>query len=203
MSLASLPPAVSWPGVSFPPRGPWGRFPRFQGTTRRSESPPPVPPHFVAFARRYPGRTRCSLPRPPSASAEGLELVTRCSRRDIAEKMEGPPRFLENPKVNVPRSPTPAGSQAPGHGDAATRPSVAYKTSAPASFFISGLNRAARSLAVYASRRRLPGHHARLASGCWPSSAGRGSVPRRVPTRSFRDTIASSSPKLSWRTIER
>jgi hypothetical protein len=26
--------------------------------------------------------------------ATGLELVTRCSRRGIAEKMEGPPRFL-------------------------------------------------------------------------------------------------------------
>src|SRR3977135_2899175 len=75
-------------------------------------------------------------------------------------------------------------------------------TSAPASFFISGLNGTARSLAIYASRRRLPGRHARLASGRWPSSAGRGSVPRRVPTRGFRDTIASSSPKLSWRPID-
>ena len=28
----------------------------------------------------------------------GQELVTRCSRRGIAEKMEGPPRFLGNPR---------------------------------------------------------------------------------------------------------
>jgi hypothetical protein len=123
------------------------------------------------------------------------------SRRESAEKMEGPPRFLGNPKVNVPRSPTPAGSQAPGHGGTATRPSVSSTTSAPASFFISGLNRTARSLAVYASQRRLLGRHARLASGRWPSSAGRGSMPRRVPSRGFRDTIASSTPKLSWRTL--
>ena len=83
---------------------------------------------------------------------------------------------------------------------AATRPSVAFKTSAPASFFISGLNGAARSLAVYASQPGSPRHHARLASGCRPGFAGRGSLPRRVPTRGFRVTIASSSPKLSWRT---
>jgi hypothetical protein len=51
VSLASVPPAVSWPGAPFPRRGPSGRFPRFQGTTRRSDSPSPVPPRFVAFAR--------------------------------------------------------------------------------------------------------------------------------------------------------
>jgi hypothetical protein len=51
VSLASIPSAVSWPGASFPPRGPEGRFPRFHGTIRRSDSPPPVPPHFVSFAR--------------------------------------------------------------------------------------------------------------------------------------------------------
>ena len=51
MSLPSVPPAVSWPGASFPPRGPEGRFPRFHGTIRRSESPPPVPPRFVSFTR--------------------------------------------------------------------------------------------------------------------------------------------------------
>src|SRR3954453_13945168 len=73
-SLASLPPAVSWPGASFPPRGPEGRFPRLTGTTRRSESPPPLPPHFVAFDWRYLGRIRVSLPWSPDAPATSLEL---------------------------------------------------------------------------------------------------------------------------------
>ena len=50
-SLASIPPTVSWPGAPFPRRGPSGRFPRVTGSTRRSDSPPPVPPRFVAFAR--------------------------------------------------------------------------------------------------------------------------------------------------------
>ena len=113
VSLASIPPAVSWPGASFPPRGPSGRFPRFTGTTRRSESPPPVPPHFVAFVWRYPGRTRGSLPRSTGAPAAGLELVTRCSRRDSPRRWRGLPGSWRTPAL-VPCSPTPAGSQAPG-----------------------------------------------------------------------------------------
>jgi len=39
---------------------------------------------------------------------------------------------------------------------------------------ISGLNHTAFDLAVYASQGRSPTHRARLASGCWPGSAGRG-----------------------------
>jgi hypothetical protein len=98
VSLPSTPPAVSWPGASFPPRGPSGRFPRFHGTIRRSESPPPVPPHFVAFAWRYPGRIRVSLPRPPDAPAAGLESVTRylppgnCREGGGASQVPGEPR---------------------------------------------------------------------------------------------------------------
>jgi hypothetical protein len=79
--------------------------------------------------------------------------------------------------VSVPCSSTPARSQAPGHCGAATRPSVEWTTSAPAMMSISGLIHTARSLAVYASQCRLPEHHARLASGRWPSSAGRGWLP--------------------------
>jgi hypothetical protein len=188
VSLASFPPAVSWPGASFPPRGPSGRFPRFTGTTRRSESPPTLPPHFVAFVWRYPGRTRGSLPQPPGAPAAGLELVTRCSRRDSPRRWRGLPGSWRTPAL-VPCSPTPAGSQAPGRCGAATRPSVNLTTSAPAMITLSGLNRTARSLAVYASQIGLPRYHARLASGRWPSSAGRGWLPagsqRKVSAYSF------------------
>ena len=42
---------------------------------------------------------------------------------------------------------------------------------------ISGLNRTAFDLAVYASRGQLPARHARLASGRWPSFAGRDWLP--------------------------
>ena len=108
--------------------------------------------------------------------AAGLELVTRGSRRDLPRRWRGLPGSWRTP-VLVPCSPTPAGSHAPGHCGAATRPSVTLRTSAPAMMTISGLNHTARSLAVYASQPGLPRHHARLASGYWPSSAGRGWLP--------------------------
>jgi hypothetical protein len=103
--------------------------------------------------------------------------------------------------VSVPCPSTPAGSQAPGPCGAATRPSVEWTTSAPAMMSISGLNRTARSLAVYASQCGLPRHHARLASGRWPSSAGRGLVAPQGSIERFPRYIASPFPKLSWRTL--
>jgi hypothetical protein len=60
--------------------------------------------------------------------------------------------------------------------------------------------RTARSLAIYASQCGLPRHHARLASGRWPSSAGRGLVAPQGSIERFPRYIASPFPKLSWRT---
>jgi hypothetical protein len=60
-----------------PSAGSLGSVPPRRRYMRRSDSPPPVPPRFVAFAWRYHGRTRVSLPWPPGAPAAGLELVTR------------------------------------------------------------------------------------------------------------------------------
>ena len=82
----------------------------------------------------------------------------------------GPPRFLGNPAVPVPCSPTPAGP---------THQAITCVGAAPAMSqrrlpreIISGLNRTALALAVYASSGRLPAQHARLASGCWPALPG-------------------------------
>jgi hypothetical protein len=100
--------------------------------------------------------------------------------------------------VNVPCSPTPAGPRAPGHCGAATRPSVKLKTSAPAGRIISGLNRTARSLAVYASQCRSPGHHARLAPGCWPALPDGAGYPQG-PNERFPRSLPPF-PSLSWRT---
>ena len=47
---------------------------------------------------------------------------------------------------------------------------------------------------------RVARHHARLASGCWPSSTGRDWLPAGFQ-RKVSDLIASPFPKLSWRTI--
>ena len=56
MSRSSFPPPVPCSGPAFPPQGPAGQFPRFSGTTRCSDSPPPIPSCFVAFAQRYRSR---------------------------------------------------------------------------------------------------------------------------------------------------
>lgn len=51
------------------------------------------------------------------------------------------------------------------------------RSSATSTNPLSELERRARSLAVYASRPRSPSHHARLAAGWWPASAGWDSTP--------------------------
>ena len=57
---------------------------------------------------------------------------------------------------------------------------------------ISGLDSMALGLTVYASQGGSPLHHARLVSGCWPSSAGRGSLTRTVATKGF--CVRATSP---------
>lgn len=66
---------------------------------------------------------------------------------------------------------------------------------------ISGLNHTACTLAVYASQRRLPVHHARLASGRWPTFTGWDFNPLGS-SRNFRATSCCSfqATRLSWRT---
>ena len=66
--------------------------------SRRYDSLPPVPPHFVAFAWRYP-RVH-SFPSLPGGRVRrrGPELLTRSPARELAEETTGSPRFLGNPK---------------------------------------------------------------------------------------------------------
>lgn len=78
----------------------------------------------------------------------------------------------------MPRSGDPGGTIASGHSgepylfDATILPSAISTASAP-TVDISGLNHAACTLAVYASQPRSPADHARLATGWWPTLAGR------------------------------
>jgi hypothetical protein len=62
------------------------------------------------------------------------------------------------------------------------------------------LNSMAFGLAVYTSQCGLLQHRARLASGCWSGSTGRGSHPQ-VPLKGFKvaDYISFSFPKLACR----
>ena len=60
---------------------------------------------------------------------------------------------------------------------------------------ISGLNRTAFDLAVYASQGWSPTRHARLASGCWSGSTGRDWLPAGFHLKGFKLRL-SSSPEL-------
>jgi hypothetical protein len=101
--------------------------------------------------------------------------------------------------MHVPCSSTPAGPRTPGLHGVSVLPSVFFTTSAPAITSISGLIHTARTFAVYASQDGSLHHHARLASGCWPGSAGRDWLPagfhRRVSAHKH-----PPFPGFSWRT---
>jgi len=62
---------------------------------------------------------------------------------------------------------------------------------------ISGPDRTALGLAVYASQWRPPCHHARFASGCWLGPAGRDSLTRGVAMKGFRVRASSSLLELT------
>ena len=115
---------------------------------------------------------------------------------DMSVETDGALRFPSSPRVPTPRSWTPVGPNTPGHGGVSTRPPLVSTTEAPA-MNISGLDSTALGLTVYASQGGSPLHHARLVSGCWPSSAGRDSLTRRVATKGFCVRVTSSFLELS------
>src|SRR5512132_3123187 len=141
------------PVPPFAPRGPSGRFPHFLAPTA---------------ALRLPSAP--ALPR--SRSARRFHLPVAAS---------GPPRFLGNPPMHALLS-DPGGTAATGQSGiallvASVLPSAGSMASAPTRSSLSGLNPTAYMLAVYASPPGLPLFDARLASGWWPTLAGRDSNP--------------------------
>jgi len=152
------------------------QFPGVIGTTRSSDFSPPFPLHFVllrsavpphrpAFARAPPGRPRRALGGlgQPGLPFTGLPWVEAARY----------PRFLVDPLAFVPCSSTPRGPARSGLlSTAPMLPSAPTTASAPPTTLISGLNRTARPLAVYASQPGSPRIRARLASGCWPALPG-------------------------------
>jgi hypothetical protein len=141
--------AVSWPGAAFPPRGPSGRFPRFHGTTRRSDSPSPVPPRFVAFARPVSRSHPRFAPMAAGCAGHGPGVGDPVPPAGTHREGEGASQVPGGPRGGH------APLSDPG-GTACARPlrrrDAAFRhtdtTSAPASVLISGLNHAARPLAV-------------------------------------------------------
>jgi hypothetical protein len=105
-----------------------------------------------------------------------LELVTRYLQPGKSRwKRQDLLRSWGTPIVLLPCSSTPVGPTHQAMRCVGAAPAVST-TKAPA-FVLSRLNHTASALAVYASQAGLPRRHARLASGCRPSSSGRAWLP--------------------------
>jgi hypothetical protein len=138
-------------------------FPSFGGTTG---------PRMFRSRRRCVGRRR----------AWGWLLGTPSESASV--ETTGSPKFLGNlncPFAHALRLRRDNPSQTIRDGRAALGRGTAK---APARNRLSKLNNMAFRLAVYASQRRLPGHHARLAPRCWSTLLG-GLSTRKVPLKGF------------------
>jgi hypothetical protein len=168
--------------------------------SRRYDSLPPIPPHFVAFVWRYPLRPLVLFaPRRTSAPARP-GVVNPVSPAGISQgRRQDLPGSWGTPSARSPCS-VDAGRTA------GTRP-LRCRGTAPGirrarapTKGLSALNSMAFGLAVHASQCGLPTPHARLASSCWSDSTGRAFHPQG-PAERFQSVsyISSSSPKLAWR----
>ena len=199
MCSTCIPRAGLPAGASLPSPGSSGASsPASAVLSKRYDSLPPVPPHFVAFAWRY-LRVHSFFSLPGGrVRRRGLELVTRYLRPGLSlRRRQDLPGSQETPIVRLPCS-IDAGRTA------GTRPlrcrGVApgmCKAKAPAKG-LSALNSRAFGLAVYASPGGLPRPDARLASSRWSDATGRASHPQGSYERFPRCNryIPSSFPKL-------
>src|SRR3954469_23692957 len=89
VSLASVPPAVSWPGTPFPRRGPSGRFPRVVGTSEVLRLPDTRPVALRCLRTAVPRPHPCFVPAAAGCGASaGLELVTRYLPPGLTEEVK-------------------------------------------------------------------------------------------------------------------
>ena len=109
-------------------------------------------------------------PKRTSAARLGLGLLTRWPP-GIYRANGGISHVPEQSQCTYALLYDPGRTSSSGYRDDSARPPVDSNPKAP-SKFVSRLNHTASVLAVYASQDRLPHHHARLASGCRPGSAG-------------------------------
>src|SRR6266478_2307411 len=173
MSPPSFPPAVPCPGIPFPPRGPLDR--RYHRAPASFSSPAGVGRHAAGpgFVTGFPF---------PIVGGNGW----------ASQVPGGPSRACPALRPRRDR-----------HAKPLRRVDVAFRnfgTRRLPPLSISGLNHTACALAVYASQPGSPLDHARLASGWGLALAGRVWLPARSLVKFPRYFMASSSPRLPWRT---
>ena len=168
--------------------------------SRRYDSRPPLPPHFVAFVGRYLWRPlvlfaprRTSAPsRPGVVNPVSPAGISPRRRQDLPGPW-GTPIVRSPCSVDAGRT---AGTR-PVRGRGAA---PGLRTARAPANGLSTLHSMAFGLAVSASPGGLPRRDARLASSRWSGSTGRAFHPQGSVER-FQgvNDISSSSPKLAWR----
>ena len=188
MSPSSVPPQVPSSGRPLPfRRVPWAGSPTSPVLSADSDFSPPFAPRFVSFARHYHRFAPLRSPGTGTTPRGPGPLLPRRPRRLSSVEKTRPPRFLDNPCVHAPLS-DPGGPPAPGHyrtGDGVFR-TVHHVDSAM--ILISGLNHAACTLPVYASRPRSPqdAQHSVPAGGQpWPGRTLACGVAQKVSVMSI------------------
>jgi len=137
-------------------------FPVFVGTTACSDSSCSVPPRFVSFGWRYHGAPVCN------AGSAGAPCLRGFWFRSASGFFRG-----EHEVSQVPGESSCVRALFSDPGEAGTPGHTAARCGLPGNqhrgpsrvILFSGLDRTARTLAVYASQTGSPPHHARLASG--------------------------------------
>jgi hypothetical protein len=174
-------------------------FPWFDGTMECSDSRTPLPARFVSFARRLlPLASVFVTPAKPDADLGPGVFGSGNPLQPAVSGVETPgrPKFLENPSVPTPCSRTPAGP---------TQLAKTLRQHGPRTFnnegsqrqVISGLNRTASALTVYASPGPLLDRtqDSFLVAG---QALPGGIHTRRVPTKGFYDVATSLPPFPSF-----
>jgi len=200
-----FPPTVWSPGVPFPPQGPReASSPGLNSTMRRSDILTPFPPRLRCPS--LDGTRPCACVRASMIRrrSSGLELLGLAAPRQYCEReTAGLPKFLRNPCVPMPCSSTPA---RPTHQAVVrcvgTAPALEPRRRLSAMMKISGLNRTASALAVYAS----PARFTRLEDADSLPAAGQLYGAGLLPAGSLRKVSrcilhAILLPQTSWRKV--
>ena len=148
-------------------------FPRFSGLMEDSDFLSPIPLRFVSFgsAVLLAAPDFALLRQEPRRRSLGY-LFAGLPDRPLRGETTGSPKVPGQPLCSHALFSDPGGTPRPGHTASRCCLPLQLQRRLPASYSLSGLNRTACSLAVYASQGGSPLHHARLASGCGPHFAG-------------------------------